>query len=178
MRDDEEVDFERSESDSNEPEAEKPDENYHVQYSYSYSESNTEVDLRSNTWATEHDREQARGGLRSWYEQNDWKRQRRAVGPRPITPEEIYDLASEAWVYNYERLGWVNSNPSKDFVTKNGRRYIDLYDMADGLNFNFESYSPSPKKVNGVPYWEKVVPYNACYLPQGDTRVCHKPLNQ
>ena len=49
--------------------------------------------------------------------------------------------------------------------------------MVQDLDFKFETYSPPPRKVNGVPFWEKVVPYNACYLPQGDARVDHKTLN-
>ena len=162
-----------------EPEIERRPENetYHAEYSYSYSESSTEVDLRSNAWRTEYDQDSARVELRSWYERNDWKRQRR-VAPRPITPEEIYHLSMEAWTGHYDKLCWVDSKPRKDLVTKNGRRYIDLYDITYDLRFQLETYSPTPKIVNGVPYWEKVVPYNACYLPRGDTRICHKSLNQ
>ena len=54
-------------------------ESYYAQYSYSYSESSAEVDLRSNVWRTEYDEDSAREELRSAYERNDWRRQRKLM---------------------------------------------------------------------------------------------------
>ena len=86
-------------------------------------------------------------------------------------------MASGAWRYRYNKLTWIDSKPRKVFTQNNGRKYLDLSQTVQDLNFKFETYSPPPRKMNGVPFWEKVVPYNACYLPQGDARVCHKTLD-
>ena len=102
------------------------------------------------------------------------KKQRMGCTPKSRTPEEIKTLAAGAWRYNYDKLVWIDSKTRKEFVQKNGRKFLDLSRMVQDLHFKFETYSPPPKKVNGVPFWEKVVPYNACYLPQGDGKVDHK----
>ena len=49
--------------------------------------------------------------------------------------------------------------------------------MVEDLTFEHDYYCPRPKTINGEPYFEKVYPYNACYLPDHDEQVDRRNLD-
>ena len=66
--------------------------------------------------------------------------------------------------------------PRRLLLTLTGK-FIDLSRFVQDLSFGFEPYCPAPKRINGVPHWEKVVPYNINYLPSGGNSVVRKAID-
>ena len=93
-------------------------------------------------------------------------------------PEEIKSLAAEAWSSDYHKMKYCPGNKPK-FVNKGDKKFFDFSHLVEDLEFNFEFYSTRPKKQHGTPVWEKVVPYNSCYLPadERNKEVQTKELN-
>ena len=107
-----------------------------------------------------------------------WKKQRRGPATESVTPEEIYRAAAAAWSRFRGKLEYIESNDiPKSFTRQHDRRFFNLGHMVEDLKFEHDFYCPKPKIVNGEPLWEKVVPYNACYLPNHDDRIDHRELN-
>ena len=107
-----------------------------------------------------------------------WKKQRRGPVAESIIPEEIYRAAAAAWSRFRGKLEYIESNDiPKSFTRQHDRRFFYFGHMVEDLKFEHDFYCPKPKMVNGEPLWEKVVPYNACYLPNHDDRIDHRELN-
>ena len=86
-------------------------------------------------------------------------------------------LAKEAWRLYEDKLTNVSKyNPI--YRRLDGKDCIDFTNVVGDLNFEFEFYSTRPKRQNGSPIWDRVVPYNSCYLPDdGKKEVSLRELN-
>jgi len=88
----------------------------------------------------------------------------------------IFQFATNAWD-KYQREIQFVEDQSRVFAVIDDRRFVNLIIFTEGLQFTPDYYCPRPKMVNGLPYFESAIPYNACYVPSHDELIRHREFN-